>query len=225
MSTIIIIAILIFSVIIHEVSHGLAAYRLGDPTAKYAGRLTLNPLNHLDPIGSVLLPFLLYIISIKTGSGIIFGWAKPVPYNPRNLSDQKYGPGIVGAAGPLSNIVLALIAGVLMRAFIIYGIGQGTYILNVLAAIVMINILLTVFNLIPVPPLDGSKLLFTFLPLSEYTKATLEQYGFVFLLGLIFIFGGLLSLLFGFALEIFSSNIIGVGGATIKALAYFQTVI
>ena len=95
------ILILIFSVVIHEISHGAVAYAMGDNTAKEEGRLTLNPLKHLDPFGSVILPTITYLLG-----GFIFGWARPVPYNPYNLRNQKYGPGLVGAAGPLSNIIV-----------------------------------------------------------------------------------------------------------------------
>src|SRR4030042_4322835 len=108
MNFVIILPILIMSAVVHEVSHGLAAFWLGDPTAKYAGRLTLNPIKHLDPFGSFLLPLLLIVFR----SPIIFVSAKPVPYNPYNLRDQKYGPAIVGAAGPLSNIFVALAFGI-----------------------------------------------------------------------------------------------------------------
>ncbi len=171
------ISILIMSVVVHEFSHGYAALLLGDPTAKYAGRLSLNPMKHLDPWGSVIIPLLLVVSS----AGIIFGWAKPVPYNPYNLRDQRYGPAIVGAAGPLSNLALALLAGVAMRAMLVAGIQDGLA-LQVLATVILINILLLVFNLLPIPPLDGSKLLFAVLPISEHTKMTLDRYGFVILL-------------------------------------------
>lgn len=216
MATILVIVILIFSVIIHEVSHGLAAYLLGDPTAKYAGRLTLNPISHLDPIGSIFLPILLAI----TGAPI-FGWAKPVPYNPHNLNNQKYGSAIVGAAGPLSNVFLAIISAILLRLILVLGIGEDTMLASFLAMMLYVNVLLMVFNLIPIPPLDGSKLLFTFLPISEYTKANLEQYGFVFLLALIFIFGGLLQFLLFFGLSIFSRIFVGVGPEFIVELIRF----
>ena len=125
------IAILIMSVVVHEVSHGYAAFLLGDPTAKYAGRLTLNPIKHLEPWGSVFIPLFLAI----SNAGILFGWAKPVPYNPYNLKNQKYGPAIVGAAGPLSNLALALFAGITMRAFFVAGIFEG-FVLQVLATII-----------------------------------------------------------------------------------------
>ena len=122
------VAILIFSVVIHEVSHGLAAFWLGDPTAKYAGRLTLNPIKHLDPWGTILIivtgygSFIIPFFLAITNAGIIFGWAKPVPYNPFNLRNQKYGPALVGLAGPLSNALLALLAGAVLKTLLILGV-------------------------------------------------------------------------------------------------------
>ena len=115
MEFIFLIAILIFSVVIHEVSHGVVANALGDPTAKNAGRLTLNPIPHLDPIGSILLPGFLILMSQLGGGGIIFGWAKPVPVNPSNLRDKKYGSALVSLAGPSSNLAIALIFGLALR--------------------------------------------------------------------------------------------------------------
>ncbi|MDA3815542.1 MAG: site-2 protease family protein [Patescibacteria group bacterium] len=200
------IVVLIFSVIVHEISHGLAAFLLGDPTAKYAGRLTLNPISHLDLWGSFVVPALL----IFSGVGVVFGWAKPVPYNPYNLRDQKYGPAMVGAAGPLSNLVLALIAGVCIRILLVMGVSESLLVFNVLAMFIYINILLLVFNLLPIPPLDGSKLLFTFLPISEHTKAMLDQYGFIVLFVFIFMFSSIIGYLMNFVLSIFNSIVVGV---------------
>ena len=152
------IVVLLFSVVIHEVSHGVMALKLGDDTAKNMGRLTLNPIPHLDPIGSVLLPLIL----IATGSPFIIGWAKPVPYNPMKLyKDFKYGPLKVALMGPGSNLVLALIVGLVIR------LGGGflsPVAMALLVQIVFINVLLAVFNLIPIPPLDGSKILTVLLP-------------------------------------------------------------
>ena len=104
-----IIIILIFSIVIHEVAHGAMALHLGDPTAKYAGRLTLNPIKHLDPIGSIIVPIFLILMTEIMGGGIIFGWAKPVPINPYNFKDQKYGSAKVSIAGTVANLALALI--------------------------------------------------------------------------------------------------------------------
>ena len=200
------VAILIFSVVIHEVSHGLAAFWLGDPTAKYAGRLTLNPIKHLDPWGSFIIPFFLAM----TNAGIIFGWAKPVPYNPFNLRNQKYGPALVGLAGPLSNALLALLAGAVLKTLLILGVPDDLIVYNILSLVILINILLFVFNLLPIPPLDGSKLLFAFLPISEYTKIMLERYGIVFLFAFLYIFSGFLNLLLTYAVGLFSEFIVGV---------------
>lgn len=206
MDSVLQIAVLIFSVVIHEVSHGLAAYWLGDPTAKYAGRLTLNPLSHLDLWGSFLIPLML----VLSGSGIVFGWAKPVPYNPYNLKNQKWGPVIVGMAGPFSNVLLAVLAGVALRALLVFGVTESSFLFPLLAMFAVINILLLVFNLLPIPPLDGSKLLFAFLPISEHTKASLEQYGFVFLFIFLFMFSGIFHFLLGIALNFFSNWVVGV---------------
>ncbi len=151
--------ILLFSVIIHEIAHGYAALMQGDRTAEYEGRLTLNPIPHIDPIGTILLPAL----SLAIG-GFLFGWAKPVPYNPYNLRNQRWGEAIVALAGPLSNILLALIFGFILRFYVIpYGaIDSGLAILA--DVIVKVNITLAIFNLMPVPPLDGSKILSSLLP-------------------------------------------------------------
>jgi len=170
------IAILIMSVVVHEVSHGFAAYALGDKTAKYQGRLTLNPLYHLDVFGSILLPLFLAI----TNAGFIMGWAKPVPYNPYNFKNQKWGEALVAAAGPLSNILIAFVFGLVIR----FGIGTlPSSFIELSLILVIINIVLACFNLIPIPPLDGSKILFSFLPYRMGSlRASLEQYGIVLVL-------------------------------------------
>jgi len=206
LTVIVSILVLIFSIIIHEIAHGLAALWQGDWTAQQAGRLTLNPLKHLDPWGSFIIPLFLVILGI----GIIFGWAKPVPYNPYNLRDQKYGPALVAAAGPLSNLFLASFSGVLMRLLLVMGVSSLSFVFVVLAIFIQINILLMIFNLLPIPPLDGSKLLFIFLPISDHTKQLLEQYGFVFLLLFLYLFSGVFSLLVQYVMVFFSNYIIGV---------------
>lgn len=183
------IIILIFSIVIHEVSHGVTANYLGDPTAKYAGRLTLNPIPHIDPIGSILLPGFLILMSIVTGGGVmIFGWAKPVPINPYNFRDQKYGSAKVAIAGPGANLSLALFFGLTLRFF--PGLIDIPGLSLMFSYIVFINILLAVFNLLPIPPLDGSHILFTFLPYSsqQKLKIVLSQYGIFILLFIIFFF-------------------------------------
>ncbi|HVM73842.1 MAG TPA: site-2 protease family protein [Candidatus Paceibacterota bacterium] len=154
-SEIFIVVIVIFSAIIHEVMHGVAADRLGDPTARYAGRLTLNPLVHLDPFGSVILPLLL----VFSGSPIFFGYAKPVPYNPYNLRPGRFSEAIVAIAGPASNAVIGLIFGLIIRLGIFSSQVNGALFL-----VVVVNIMLALFNMIPIPPLDGSKVLASILP-------------------------------------------------------------
>lgn len=152
------LAVLIFSVMVHEISHGYMAERLGDPTARLAGRLTLNPLKHIDPFGSVLLPILLILV----GSPLLLGWAKPVPYNPNNLyKDYKYGPLKVALAGPAANIALLIFFGLVAR----FGFGILSPILvGIFGFVAFLNTFLAVFNLVPIPPLDGSKILTLFLP-------------------------------------------------------------
>ncbi|MCH8049808.1 site-2 protease family protein [Patescibacteria group bacterium] len=153
------IIILIFSVVIHEVTHGYVAQMLGDPTARLAGRLTLNPIKHIDPLGSVIIPGILLL----SGSSFLIGWAKPVPYNPYNLSNQKWGEALVAGAGPAVNIFIALIFGLIIRFGTSFDVLSGAFI-EIASFVVFINILLAIFNLIPVPPLDGSKVLASILP-------------------------------------------------------------
>ncbi len=148
--------VLVFSVILHEVAHGYMANYLGDPTAKLQGRLTLNPLKHIDPLGTLFLPFLLFI----TGSSILIGYAKPVPYNPYNIKN-KNGEALVAGAGPGTNILLAIIFGLLIRFF---GGIMDPALVQALMIIVSVNVFLAIFNLIPIPPLDGSKVLSALLP-------------------------------------------------------------
>lgn len=151
------IVILIFSVVLHEVAHGYMANWLGDPTARLQGRLTLNPLKHLDPMGSVILPVLLKL----SGSPVLIGYAKPVPYNPYNLKG-KYDEALVAFAGPGTNILLAIIFGLIIRLF---GEALDPSLFLAFALITIVNLALAVFNLIPIPPLDGSKIIANFLPL------------------------------------------------------------
>ena len=156
LDSIFLVIVIIFSAIIHEVMHGYAADWLGDKTARYAGRLTLNPLPHIDPMGSVVLPLLLAI----SHSPIFFGYAKPVPYNPYNLKPGRFSEAIVAGAGPASNLVIALIGALVIRS----GIAAGAS--DIIFLIVVVNVMLCLFNLIPVPPLDGSKVLEALLPRS-----------------------------------------------------------
>jgi Zn-dependent protease len=152
--------IFLYSVILHEIFHGLAAEVLGDPTPRLAGRISLNPIVHLDPLGSIIIPLFLLI----SGSNIVFGWAKPVPINYFNLKDKKYGMAKVALAGPVANFILALIFGLILR-FIPFSNSQFSQNLSLIfSQICWVNLLLAFFNLVPIPPLDGSHILFTFLP-------------------------------------------------------------
>ncbi|HAO64868.1 TPA: site-2 protease family protein [Candidatus Taylorbacteria bacterium] len=173
--------ILLFSAIIHEVAHGYAALFQGDTTAKYENRLTLNPLRHIDPFGSVILPLMLFLFH----SPVLFGWAKPVPFNPYNLRNRKWGEAIVAAAGPAVNIIIALIFGLILRFGITSFPPPAVLILEM---IVLINVMLAVFNLMPIPPLDGSKILFAFLPARAMgIRKFMEQYSMFFVLVFIFL--------------------------------------
>ncbi len=154
------IVALIISVIIHEMAHGYAANWLGDPTARLAGRLSPNPLVHIDPMMSIVLPGLLLL----SGSQILFGAAKPVPYNPYNLRNQKWGEAIVAFAGPLANIVIAVVFAVLVRLVESGLLSLSKTFVELSVQIIALNIFLALFNLIPIPPLDGSKILPKFLP-------------------------------------------------------------
>lgn len=177
MEFIFVIIILIMSVVIHEVAHGYAALALGDPTAKYQGRLTLNPISHLDPVGSVLVPLMGHFLG-----GFIIGWAKPVPFNPYNLRNAKWGEALVAVAGPLSNISIAIIFGLIIRLAIGYGVATSAF-LDLARFVVLINITLAIFNLIPIPPLDGSKILFALLPYKwQGLRQKIEQYGLLFVI-------------------------------------------
>ena len=177
------IFVVIFSVVLHEVSHGAVANSMGDSTAKDLGRLTLNPFKHLDLFGSIILPIFTFLLG-----GFVFGYAKPVPYNPLNLRDRKYGPVKVALAGPAVNLVIAVLFGMMLR-FLPFSL-QATALPGLLKFIVMLNLVLAIFNLMPIPPLDGHWLLFTFLP-DKFVKFKmfLMQYSLIiFFVFLIFVF-------------------------------------
>ena len=187
MESIIIIIALILSIVIHEVAHGYMANWLGDPTARLQGRLSANPLVHIDPLGSVIIPALLFF----SNAGILFGWAKPVPYNPYNLRNQKWGEAMVAAAGPAVNVLLAIIFSVIIRSAEILSLSDSF--IQLAWYIVYINILLAMFNMLPIPPLDGSKILMSILPFSlqlQYRRFVMftERYGMFAMFAFIFLF-------------------------------------
>lgn len=222
--------VLIYSVILHEISHGIVAYWLGDLTAKYAGRLTLNPFSHIDPLGSIIIPVTLFLTT-----GFAFGYAKPVPYNPYNLRDQKWGPLWVALAGPGSNFLIAFLAAffakllplslfvkndILKHFYDVIGGGGsfldrfhflaeamsgslGNIFFGLFLLIIFWNVVLGCFNLLPFPPLDGSRFLFILFPFRERTQLFLERYGFLFLFILIFVFSGVVSAFISFFLNLF----------------------
>lgn len=172
------IAILIMSVVVHELSHGYTAELLGDPTPRLQGRLTLNPLKHLELFGSLIVPL------ITSLAGFTFGWAKPIEWNPHNVTNKRWGEFFIALAGPASNILIALVFGIVIR----FGFSSlPESFIQISSYIVAINIVLAIFNLIPLPPLDGSKILFSLLPASFFRiRQILEQYSIFFFLILIF---------------------------------------
>jgi Zn-dependent protease len=175
------IAILLFSVILHEVAHGYAALSLGDPTARQAGRLTLNPIKHMDPWGTVVLP--LFLILVR--SPFLVGWAKPVPVNPFLLRDPKRGMMLVGAAGPLANIALILLSALGLRML---PFTAPPLLFDALKYCCAINIILALFNLVPVPPLDGSKVVAGILPPKiRQAYVSIERYGIFIIIALLYL--------------------------------------
>lgn len=197
------VAVLIFLVIIHEVSHGLMAYRLGDNTAKEAGRLTLNPIKHLEFFGSFLVPFLFII----TGSSFILGWAKPVPFNPYNLKNPKRDGALIALAGPVSNFLIAIVFGLIVRLMVAFmPIATNPILYNVyilLNIVIFVSVLLGFFNLIPIPPFDGSRIVLAFLR-GEAERFWLKMENYGTLLIIILLFGGGLNLLYPLVVSVYS---------------------
>ena len=215
-AAIVVAIMLLVGLPVHEFSHALAAFRLGDGTAKLFGRLTLNPIAHFDPVGGSLLA-LTFIGSAATGGALGFGWAKPTPVNPLNLDGGRRGEALVAAAGPISNLVLAIAGAIPLRYLVAnpdLAVQLPVMVLQVLDLFVRINLLLMVFNLIPIPPLDGSKVMFAFMDRrTEYQiRPFLEQYGFFILLAiLIFPPGNSIgSQIIGPIIDAFYSLLVGV---------------
>jgi len=177
-SNLIFIIVLIISIILHEIAHGYMADRLGDPTARLRGRLSLNPLVHIDWLGSVILPLFL----VFTGSPFLIGWAKPVPFNPYNMKNPKWGGVLVALAGPLTNLLLAVIFALALK-FLSLSVGF-VFLFN---SIILTNLALAVFNLVPIPPLDGHHILYALLPEDAHAvKEFLRRYSFIILIAFIF---------------------------------------
>ena len=178
LTSVLVFLILAYSIILHELSHGVVAEWNGDPTARAAGRITLNPLPHIDPIGTVALPLILTL----THAGIFFAWAKPVPFDPRMFRNRRLGIFTVGIAGPVTNLILAA-----LFAFTFRAVGPRDPLAGILFYGAFINVLLAVFNLIPIPPLDGSRAVSVFLPkeLKKFYHA-LEPWGFFIVMALLF---------------------------------------
>ncbi|RMG43770.1 MAG: site-2 protease family protein [Candidatus Dadabacteria bacterium] len=202
---------LLIAVVLHEIAHGYVAERFGDPTARLAGRLTLNPIKHIDLFMTIIVPAVL----IVSGSPIIFGGAKPVPVDPRNFDNPKRAMGWVAVAGPVTNFVLALIAYILLRVVELFDISAlsgvtltGGFILFLIYSII-INVILAVFNLIPVPPLDGGRIAVALLPLKAARPlARLEPFGLLIVVALLF--SGVLQQLLGPVLNFVMENLIGI---------------
>jgi Zn-dependent protease len=170
------ILILFLSLGLHEMAHGWMAYKLGDPTAKHSGRLTLNPLAHIDLLGTIILPLILFLIP----GALPFGWAKPVPINPNHFRNPKKDTMWVGLAGPAANLIVAFLFSLILKTV------AAPYLANLLLWTIVINLVLAIFNFIPIPPLDGSKILAYFLPAKlsvRYLKV--QMYGLIFIIILI----------------------------------------
>lgn len=173
-----IVALLIYSVILHEISHGAVAYLLGDPTAKDQKRLTLNPLRHIDPVGTVILPLILVLLK----SPALLGWAKPVPFDPRYFKNPRLGIALVSLAGPLTNFALAVVLAIVLKFVPPSGPWAPIAFYGV-----MMNVILGVFNLIPIPPMDGSKVVGVFLPPGvRRAYFSIERYGFFIIFALLY---------------------------------------
>jgi Zn-dependent protease len=187
------VPILVLSMAAHELAHGLVAYKLGDPTAKRAGRLSLNPLRHMDPLGTAMF-FITYILG-----GFVFGWAKPVPVSPYYFKNRQWGMAAVGMAGPVTNFILAVMTIVVLNA--IHPNPSG-WAFEILFDLFAVNVVLGLFNLVPIPPLDGSRVLGAVLPRKAYERwAAMDQYGMILVLLAMFVLWGPFQDLLGWAIN------------------------
>lgn len=175
------LSLFFFAVIIHEYAHGWVAWKMGDPTARIAGRLTLNPLAHVDIIGTIVLPLILLV----TRSPVVFGWAKPVPVDFSNLGNPKRDMVWVGLAGPAANILFAIVSSFALKLSFVTA---NPMLLNILNSIIVINLVLAIFNIMPIPPLDGSRVMIGILPRNiAFRYAMLEPFGFIIIFGLLYL--------------------------------------
>lgn len=206
---VIVLGVILVSMTLHEAMHGFVAYWLGDDTAKHSGRLTLNPIKHIDPFMTILLPLILAMTGMP-----VFGGAKPVPFNPNNLKFGEWGAALVAAAGPFTNLVIAFIV---FAAYAFIMPASGSFASTVLATAVMVNLGFFVFNIIPIPPLDGSRVLYALAPdFARRTMEAIEQFGVILIFAIVMIASPLISSFMGTAvaliLKIFS-NIFGINVA------------
>ena len=199
------IIVLIFSVVVHEVSHGYMAYRFGDLTAKYQGRLTFNPLKHIDPLGSIILPLIMALLP----GGLILGWAKPVPINPYNLKNRRLGEFAIAIAGPISNIIIAGVFIVLIRMS--GTLGMNSVFIQLSSTVVIINSVLAFFNLIPIPPLDGYRIVSLLLPQKTVEKFEYfsQRYGiFIVLFFVLFLWNPIFMIIMSFVENLAGINLL-----------------
>lgn len=182
LNLVILIPVLLLSMMFHELAHGWIAYKLGDPTAKARGRLSLNPIKHLDPLGTAMF-VITYLFS-----GFVFGWAKPIPVSPYYFKNRQRGMAIVGAAGPITNFILAIIFALILN---LIAPASDSWWFTILFLLFQINVVLGLFNLIPIPPLDGSRVLGAFLPRRAYEKwVAVDRYGMLIVIAVIILFQG-----------------------------------
>ncbi len=201
---IVVYVVLLFSCCVHEFAHAWTADKCGDDTARLMGRMTLNPIVHIDPVGTILFPFLAIVMGALSGGGaFLFGWAKPVPVNPGRFHNYKRDDIIVSISGIVSNLLMALLAASTLRSiYILGGFPFVGPIIFILRYFMYINVVLAVFNMVPIPPLDGSRVLYHYLPMETARQfQKLEQYGFIILI--LFLSTGVFRLIISIPLRIF----------------------